>query len=93
MGRFRIVIKRKAQKDIVAHKASGNKTSIKRIQQIIRELENTPYTGIGNPEPLKYELSGFWSRSINKKDRMIYKVEENIITVYVISAMGHYNDK
>jgi len=55
------------------------------------ELTETPYTGIGNPEALKFELSGFWSRRINQKDRMIYKVEEDIVTVFVISAMGHYN--
>jgi 23S rRNA (cytosine1962-C5)-methyltransferase len=59
-------------------------------------LENiliSPYLGIGKPEALKYELSGFWSRKINQKDRMIYKVEEDIVTVFVISAMGHYSDK
>jgi toxin YoeB len=49
--------------------------------------------GIGQPEALKYELSGFWSRKINQKDRLIYKVEEDIVTVFVISAMGHYNSK
>ncbi len=93
MGRFRVVIKQKAQKHIKAHKVSGNKQSIKRIEQIVQDLETTPYTGVGNPEPLKYELTGFWSRRINKKDRMIYKVEEDIVTVYVVSAMGHYDDK
>ncbi len=90
MGRFRVIIKKQAQKDIKAHKLSGNKTSINNIKEIIQDLENNPYTGKGNPEPLKYELSGYWSRHINKKDRMIYKVEENIVTVYVLSAMGHY---
>jgi toxin YoeB len=46
--------------------------------------------GTGNPEALKYELIGFWSRRINQKDRLIYKVEHETVTVYVISAMGHY---
>ncbi|MCO5951038.1 Txe/YoeB family addiction module toxin [Mucilaginibacter sp. RT5R15] len=57
------------------------------------ELTETPYNGTWNPEPLKYELSGFWSRKINQKDRLIYKVHEEIVTVFVISAMGHYSQK
>ncbi|WP_396172984.1 type II toxin-antitoxin system YoeB family toxin, partial [Flavobacterium sp.] len=47
----------------------------------------------GKPEQLKYELTGFWARRINQKDRIIYNVEEDIVTVEVISAMGHYGDK
>ncbi|WP_410503905.1 type II toxin-antitoxin system YoeB family toxin [Flavobacterium sp. XN-5] len=48
---------------------------------------------MGNPEPLKHKLSGFWSREINKKDRLIYKVKQDIVTVNVIAAMKHYSDK
>ena len=57
------------------------------------ELIDNPFEGYGNPEALKYECSGYWSRRINAKDRMIYKVEENIVTVTIVSAMGHYSDK
>jgi toxin YoeB len=49
--------------------------------------------GTGHPEPLKHDLSGLWSRHINKKDRIIYKVEEDVVTVFVLSAIGHYLDK
>ncbi len=69
------------------------KSVIKKIERILYELSEHPYVGTGNPEQLKYELTGFWSRRINQKDRMIYKVEEDIVTVYVVSAMGHYDDK
>jgi toxin YoeB len=62
----------------------------KKIQKILSELEEHPYTGEGQPEALKYDLTGFWSRRINKKDRIVYKVEEEIVTVLVVSAMGHY---
>ena len=72
---------------------SGDKASIKKIEKILIELTETPYAGIGNPEPLRYETSGFWSRKVNQKDRLIYKVDENIVTVLVLSAMGHYNQK
>ncbi|MCA6422737.1 MAG: Txe/YoeB family addiction module toxin [Flavobacterium sp.] len=42
------------------------------IAKILIELENTPFEGIGKPEALKYELTGFWSRRINQKDRIVY---------------------
>jgi toxin YoeB len=93
MGKFRLKIEPKASLDIAKHKKSGNLATIKRIAKILVELSETPFEGIGNPEPLKYQLSGFWSREINKKDRLIYKVEEEIVTVFVIAAMGHYSDK
>ena len=54
------------------------------------ELEETPYEGEGQPEALKYELLGFWSRRINLEDRLIYYVEEDIVTVFIVSAIGHY---
>jgi toxin YoeB len=82
-----------ASLDIAKHKKSGNQASIKRIAKILIELSESPFEGIGNPEALKFKLSGFWSREINKKDRLIYKVEEDIVTVFVIAAMGHYSDK
>ncbi len=93
MGKFRLKIEPRASLDIAKHKKSGNQASIKRISKILIELSETPFEGIGNPEALKYQLSGFWSREINKKDRLIYKVEEEIVTVFIISAMGHYSDK
>jgi toxin YoeB len=93
MGQFKLKIEELAEKHIKQHFRSGDKASIKKIEKILIELTETPYSGIGNPEALKYELTGFWSRKVNQKDRLIYKVEENIVTVFVISAMGHYNQK
>ena len=93
MGKFRIEIKEIAERHIIQHYKSGDKKSIKNIERILLELSETPFEGIGNPEPLKYELKGFWSRRINQKDRMVYFVEDEIVTVFVVSAMGHYSDK
>ncbi|WP_316771044.1 Txe/YoeB family addiction module toxin [Pedobacter frigiditerrae] len=93
MGKYHLVFAALAQKQISKHYKSGDKASIKRIEQILIELSETPYEGIGNPEALKHNLSGIWSRRINSKDRLIYKVEENIVTVFIISALGHYSDK
>lgn len=93
MGKFRIEITQEAEKDFAKHYKSGNKSNLNTIRKILVELENTPYQGIGKPEKLKYQFSGFWSRRINQKDRLVYKVDEDIVTIYVISAMGHYSDK
>ena len=93
MGKFRLKIEPKASLEIEKHKKSGNQASIKKIAKILIELSETPFEGIGKPEALKHGLTGFWSREINQKDRMIYRVEEGIVTVFVISAMGHYSDK
>jgi toxin YoeB len=54
-------------------------------------LENNPTTGIGNPELLKHSFSGLWSRRINKKDRLIYEIFEDLENLFVvISALGYY---
>ncbi|GGH14570.1 Txe/YoeB family addiction module toxin [Mucilaginibacter phyllosphaerae] len=93
MGQFKLKIEELAQKHLKQHYRSGDKGNIKKIEKILLELSQTPYTGTGSPEQLKYELTGFWSRRINQKDRLIYKVEEGIVTVFVVSAMGHYHSK
>ena len=93
MGKFRIEIKELAKKQIIQNYKSGDKKSIKNIEKILLELSETPFEGIGNPEPLKYELTGFWSRRINQKDRMIYYLEDSTVTIFVVSAKGHYSDK
>ena len=93
MGKFRVEIKPIAKKDIEKHIKSGNKSTINKIEKIIIELSENPYTGIGQPEKLKHQLQGYWSRRINQKDRLVYKVEESVVSVFVVSAIGHYSDK
>ena len=93
MGKFRIEVTSEAQVHISKHFKSGNQSSIKKITKILEELTENPFEGVGKPEALKYELSGLWSREINKKDRILYRVKEEIVTVVVISAIGHYSDK
>lgn len=93
MGKYFVDVAPNARKELQKHYKSGDKASIKKIEKIISELQETPYLGTGQPEQLKYELTGYWSRRINSKDRMIYRVAENIVTVTVVSAMGHYYEK
>ena len=93
MGKFEVKIEELAENHIEKHLKSGNKAIIKKLEKIILELSETPFSGIGNPEALKNNLSGYWSRRLSQKDRLIYRVEENIVTVFVIAALGHYSDK
>jgi toxin YoeB len=92
MGKYRIIISERARKELKLHHKAGNQVTIRRIEKIFEELAEHPYTGIGNPEPLKYALSGYWSRRINKKDRLIYLVDDLVVSVHVVSAIGHYDD-
>jgi toxin YoeB len=93
MGKYIVQLSKVAKKDLEAIYKSGDKKSIQKVKTIFLELTETPYFGTGNPEQLKHELSGFWSRRINKKDRLVYAVDEFTITVSVVSALGHYSDK
>lgn len=93
MGKYFVEFDNVARKDLKDHYKSGNHSTIKKIEKILLELTENPYVGEGQPEELKHSLKGYWLRRINKKERMVYRVETNIVTVYVVSAMGHYSDK
>lgn len=62
-----------------------------KIWELVTNMVQTPFEGLGKPEPLKGDMQGFWSRRIDKKHRLIYKVEESII--WLVSCYGHYDDK
>ncbi len=83
----------KAVLDIAELKRSGNKALMAKIERLLLELAEHPTTGTGQVEALKGNLSGFWSRRIDKFNRLVYTIEEEVITVTVISAKGHYNKK
>lgn len=57
---------------------------------LLRELQEHPFTGTGKPEPLKYQFSGAWSRRINHKDRLVYQVDGEVVTVFVLAMRYHY---
>ena len=65
------------------------KKILKRINQLIKDIQRTPFHGIGNPEPLKYDLSGFWSRRIDREHRLVYQVFNQEILIY--SCKYHYD--
>jgi toxin YoeB len=77
-----------ALEDLEHWRKSGNPIILKRIRQILEDIQVTPFSGIGKPEALKFNFSGWWSRRINQEHRIIYKVDNNTITVY--SLRHHY---
>lgn len=54
---------------------------LKRINALIKEIQRTPYEGIGKPEPLKYNFSGYWSRRINDEHRIVYQVKQDSLLI------------
>jgi len=79
--------------DIKKHRKSGDKAILRKIEQLLNELREHPTTGTGQPELLKHNLQGLYSRRINKKHRLVYSIKAEIVTVYVVSAHSHYGDK
>jgi len=67
---------------------SQDKKTLKRINKLITECMRTPFEGIGKPEPLKENLSGFWSRRIDDANRLVYAVDDSYLTI--ISCRYHY---
>lgn len=59
-----------------------------RIRDLLKECMRTPFTGTGKPEPLKHELSGYWSRRITHADRMVYRADKD--TIVIIALRYHY---
>lgn len=64
---------------------------LKKINQLINDIARNGNEGIGKPEPLSGNLSGYWSRRINDKDRLIYRIDEN--NIYILACRYHYGDK
>ena len=68
--------------------STGNKTLLKKIAQLTQSIIENPFAGIGKPEALKHELTGYWSRRINQEHRFVHAVIDN--TLIVQSLKGHY---
>ncbi|UEG54477.1 Txe/YoeB family addiction module toxin [Mucilaginibacter daejeonensis] len=82
----------KAIEDLEYWKRSGNKAIQKKITTLLVAIQQDPFKGIGKPEPLKYGLSGAWSRRIDQEHRLVYEVNERnqIIVLDILSLRGHY---
>jgi toxin YoeB len=65
-----------------------DKKILKHINELIKDILRNPYQGKGKPEPLKYELEGYWSRKINKEHRLVYKVKDDLLII--VQCKYHY---
>ncbi len=85
---MRIVFSKNAWEDYLYWQKIDKKI-VKKINLLIKEVQRTPFEGIGKPEPLKYDLAGFWSRRIDNEHRFVYKAFENEILIY--ACRFHYD--
>ena len=68
-----------------------DKKTLKRILQLLKDIDRNEYDGIGKPEPLKGDLMGFWSRRIDDKNRIVYRIRDGRIEI--AQCGSHYRDK
>lgn len=66
----------------------NDKQNLKRINQLIKDIQRSPFEGIGKPEPLKHNLSGFWSRRITDEHRLVYTIEDE--SIQIVQCRYHY---
>jgi len=85
---MKIIWFEEAWEDYVYWQTQDKKT-IKRINQLLQDAARNGYTGIGKPEPLKGELSGFWSRRIDDVNRLVYRINGGVLEI--LSCKGHYD--
>ncbi len=90
---YELILQPEAVQHLEEWKKSGQKKTLKKIADLLSELQRHPTTGTGQVEQLKGNLSGFWSRRIDKQNRMIYSIKDDIVSVTVVSLKGHYDNK
>jgi toxin-antitoxin system, toxin component, Txe/YoeB family len=90
---YEVELTEAAYNDIERLREAGEFAAIRKIDALIYQLQKHPFTGTGKPEPLMGDKKGQWSRRIIGKHRLTYSVSNEKITVIVISAYGHYDDK
>lgn len=84
---MRLIFSDKAWSDYLYWQQTDKKI-LKKVNQLIKEIKREPFSGVGKPEPLKHELSGFWSRRITDEHRLVYEVTDS--SVAIASCRFHY---
>ena len=67
-----------------------DKRTLKKVNTLVKDIERSPYEGLGKPEPLKHDLSGWWSRQIDDANRIVYRVKNE--NLEISQCKGHYDD-
>lgn len=85
---MRILWEDRAWNDYLGWQEEDKKT-LKRINKLIKDIQRSPFEGIGKPEPLKENLSGWWSRHIDEFNRIVYFIQDDV--VHIVACKGHYS--
>lgn len=84
----KILFSEKAWSDYLYWQTQDRKT-LKRINQLLQDIQRSPFSGIGKPEPLKGDLSGLWSRRIDDCNRVVYRITDGFVEV--VQCKSHYD--
>ena len=85
---MRIIFSKNAWEEYISWQKEDKKI-LGKINELIKDIERTPFAGLGRPEPLKYDLAGYWSRRIDLEHRLVYQFKNNEILIY--SCRYHYD--
>jgi len=85
---MRIIFTKNSWEDYTSW-VNEDKKTLQKINTLIKDIQKNPFEGKGKPEPLKYDLAGFWSRRIDREHRLVYRFENNEILIY--SCRYHYD--
>ena len=85
---MRIIFSKNAWGDYISWQTEDKKM-LRKVNELIKDIQRTPYEGKGNPEPLKYDLTGLWSRRIDREHRLVYEANDNELIIY--SCRYHYD--
>ena len=86
---MRVLWEENAWEDYVSWQNEDRKT-LRKINILVKDIQRTPFEGIGKPEPLKGNMSGWWSRRIDEVNRIVYKSVDGVVTI--ASCKNHYQD-
>ena len=89
---YKIIYAKEAEEGLSKLKNS-EPSSFNKAVKLLKEIAIHPKTGTGHPEPLKGTPNNRWSRRISKKHRVVYRIFETEVYVYILSSYGHYDDK
>jgi toxin YoeB len=85
---MRITFSKNAWEEYVSWQRTDKKI-LRKINDLVKDIQRTPFEGLGKPEPLKFDLSGYWSRRIDLEHRLVYQYQEDEILIY--SCKFHYD--
>ena len=86
---MRIIFSKNAWEDYTSW-LNEDKKMLKKINELIKDIQRNPHSGLGKPEPLKYDLAGLWSRRIDREHRLVYQVLHNELLIF---SCKYYYDK